>query len=248
MKKELLETFIKRYTLGGIIEKAKWKYIATDKILHTRAVADNRSFVVDVIMNNFFDLGNDDAILCIGNTSKIKSLMSPFVKEDIKLELNKKTDQILGFTLSDDDCESYCSCADPSSMDPVPKFLQDIPDYQVIIPLTNEFLEKFLKSQSALKDVDSFSVGMNKKGIFEIVIGYTTANSNRIRLIPVTDSIKNKLNNVLSFPAKNITAVLKANSDIENGTISINDAGVARIYFKNDKYTATYYQFCNKKS
>lgn len=247
MKKETLETFIRRYTLGGEITKVKWKYTAGDKTLHTRAAADNRSFVADVVMSEFTDFGTEDVTVCIGDTEKIKGMMSPF-GDDINLTINKSGDRILGFTLSDADCESYCTAADPTSIDPVAKNLQDVPEYHVVVPLTEEFLEKFLKARNALKDVDTVSVGMNKKGAFELVIGYTTANSNRIRIAPTTDPTKNKLDVALSFPVKNIAEVFKANGDIPNGTLSINNAGIARLYFKSDTFACTYYQFANKKA
>jgi hypothetical protein len=246
MKKEVLETFIRRYTLGGEINKVKWKYTAADKTLHTRAAADNRSFVADVVMGDFTDFGTEDIIVCIGDTSKIKGMMSPF-GEDLNLTINKQGDRILGFTVSDADCESYCTAADPTSIDPVAKNLQDVPDYHVIVPLTDEFLAKFLAARMALKDVESFSVGMNKKGLFEVVIGYATSNSNRIRITPATDPTKNKIDTALAFPVKNIAEVFKANADIPNGTMSINSAGITKLDFTNDKYTCTYYQFCNKR-
>lgn len=247
MKKDTLETFIKRYSLGGLIPKVKWKYTASAKTLHCRAAADNRSFVTDVIMSDFDDFGTDDLVVCIGDTEKVQGMMKPF-GEDINLAINKSGDRILGFTISDVDCESYCTAADPSAIDPVAKNLQDVPEYHVVVPLTEEFLEKFLAAQSALKDVETFSVGMNKKGIFEVVVGYTTANSNRIRLTPQTLPDKNKVDSALAFPMKNIAAVFKANSDIADGQLSINSNGIARLYFKNDKYACTYYQFANKKS
>lgn len=247
MKKETLETFIRRYTLGGEITKVKWKYTASDKTLHTRAAADNRSFVADVILNDFIDFGDKDVVICIGDTEKVGKMMAPF-GEEIDITINMGSDRVLGFTMSDTDCESYCAAADPTSIDPVAKNLQDIPEYHVVIPLTEEFLEKFLKAKGALKDVASFSVGMNKKGIFEMVIGYTTSNSNRIRLAPTCDPTKNKIDTALSFPVKNIAEVLKANQDISDGKISINSAGILQAYFKNEKYTCTYYQFANKKA
>lgn len=246
MKKEILEIFIRRYTLGNIVSKVKWKYTAKEKILHTRGTADGRCFVSDVVMSDFSDFGDEDIVICIGDTEKVEYMLSPF-GDDVSISINKTGDRLLGFTFSDKDCESYCTAADPSSMDPVPKNLQDVPDWHVVVPLTEDFLDRFLKAQMALKDVDSFSVGMNKKGLFEIVIGYATANSNRIRITPQTDATHNKLGTALAFPIKNIKEVFKANQDIAGGTFSINDAGIARIQFKNDKFACTYFQFANKK-
>jgi len=247
MKKEILETFIQRYSLDGLVPKVKWKYTAADKTLHTRAAIDNKAFVVDVVMNDFTDLGANDLIICIGDTDKVSAMMKPF-GEDINISVNRSGDRILGFSITDADCESYCTAADPTAIDPVAKNLQDLPEYHVEVPLTEDFIEKFRAANGALKDVDTFSVGMNKKGLFEIVIGYATSNSNRIRMTPATDPTKNTIGQALSFPIKNVMAVLKANADITGGSMSINNSGIIRLYFKSDKYTCTYYQFCNKKA
>ena len=247
MKKEILKTYIGRYTLGGLIPKVKWKYTAEAKTLHTRAAIDNKAFVADVVMNDFSDLGVEDIVLCIGDTDKVVNMIKPF-GDDINFNVNASGERILGFTVSDADCESYCTCADASAIDPVAKNLQDLPEYHVEVNLTPEFVEKFLMGHAALKDVKEFSVGMNKKNLFEVVIGYTTSNSNRIRFTPPTDPTKNKLGAALAFPITNIAAVLKANSDIPNGTMSINNSGIIRLFFKSDKFTCTYYQFCNAKT
>lgn len=247
MKKEILQTFIRKYSLGNLIPKAKWKYSFTDKILHTRSAIDNKSFIVDVIMNDFEDFGQEDNILCIGDTEKVIAMMSPF-DDDIMFTINKSNERVLGFTLSDENCESYCTCADSTAIDPVPKNMQDIPEYHVEVQLTEDFVDKLKRAQMALKDVDTFSIGMNKKGLFEVVIGYSASNSNRIRITPPTDAIKNKIDVPLSFPIKNIIQVLKSNSEITGGTLSINNTGIGKIHFKNEKFTCNYYQFSNKKS
>lgn len=246
MKKTKLETFIKRYSLGSSVSKVKWKYNPNEKILHTRAAIDGNSFIVDVIMNDFDGLGTNDLVLCIGDTEKVLSMMKPF-SDEINISVNRSGDRIFGFSITDSDCESYCTTADPSAIDPVAKNLQDLPEYQVEIPLTEEFIDKFRAAHSALKDVDSYSVGINKKGAFEIVIGYATSNSNRIRLTPQTLDGKDKLDKSLSFPIKNTIEALKVNADIPNGILSINNMGIVRLYFKNDNYACTYYQFCTKK-
>ncbi len=247
MKKELLDTFIKRYNLNGLIPKVKWKYNAKEKTLHTRATADSHCFVVDVTTTtDFSEFGTDDLVLCIADTDKLKKMMSMF-EDEFNLEINKSGDRILGFNMFNDDCQSYCSAADPVAMDPVPKNLQDIPEYHAVVPLTEEFIEQFLKARSALKDVNTFSVNMNKKGLFEIVVGYATSNSNRIRIVPKIDPDKNNTDKVVSYNMTYIAEVLKANADMPNGSLSFNNDGISRMLFTNDKYTCTYYQFAIAK-
>lgn len=246
MKKQELDTFIKRYSLDGLVSKSKWKYTVAEKVLHTRAAIDNKSFIVDVIMKEFADLGPDDLILCIGDTEKVSKMMSPF-GEDIKVEINKLSDRILGFTMSDSNCQSYCTAADSSAMDVVPKNLADLPDWQVEVNLTEDFIEQFKKARAALKDINEFSINMNKKGLFEIVMGYSTSNSNRIRLIPPVVPTKCKIGDSLKFPIINIIAAIKANEDLTGGKMFFYDGGLTRLLFKSDKFECSYFQFCHKK-
>ena len=245
MKKSILELFIKKFNLDGIIPKVKLKYTAAEKTLHARAVANNRSFMVDIILNDFDAFGADDAIICLGDVEKMKGMLKPF-GEDISLAINKNGDRILGFTINDADCEVYCSAADSVSIDPVPKTIDSIPSPDVIVPLTDELIEKFIKSKLALKEVDLFAVGMNKKNLFEIVFGYLTSNSNKIRLTPATDPIKNKLTAAMQFPVINIVEVLRANADMEDGVLSIiQDQNLIQLSFSNPMFKCQYLQFSN---
>lgn len=246
MKKEVLQTFMKRYNLGGLVDKLKWKYIAQDKTLNARVAIDNKSFIVDVVRKNFDGFGADDLTICVGDSEKIKKMMAPF-GDDIDFTINRQGDRILGFTMSDADCESYCTAADPIMIAPVAKNLQDLPEYHVKVTLTEDFIDKFRTAQAALKDITTFSVGMNRKGLFEVVIGYTTSNSNRIRMTPPTDPNQNKMSSAIIFPIQNVIEVLKVNADIPNGTMQINSNGILKLSFENPDYTCTYYQFCNKK-
>jgi hypothetical protein len=248
MKKSTLELFIRKFNLEGIIPKVKLKYTAANKTLHARAVAGNRSFMVDVILNDFDGFGADDAIICIGDVDKMKGMLRPF-GEEITLSINKSGDRILGFTINDADCEVYCSAADPIAIEAVPKNLTDIPDADVIVPLTDELIEKFVKSKMALKEVDLFAVGMNKKNVFEIVFGYLTSNANKIRLTPVTDPIKNKLSMAMQFPVINVSEALKSNADMENGLLSIiSSQNMLQLSFSNPMFTCNYFQFSNTNS
>lgn len=246
MKKEVLESFIKRYSLGNVVTKVKWKYTSADKTLHTRATADNRGFIVDVVMSDFTELGTDDVVLCIADTDKVKKMMAPF-DEDIALIVNKSGERILGFSIADKDCESYCTCADPSAMDPVAKNLNEVQGYSAEILVTDEFVERFLKARNALNDVETFTIAMNKKGVLEVIIGYTTANSNRIRIVPPVTAGLDKVDKAITFPIKNLFEVLKANQGSE-GSIKVHSNGILLAAFKNDRYACTYYQFANKKA
>lgn len=246
MKKDILELFINRYHLNNTVNKVKWKYTVADKTFHTRAMADNKAFVVDVVLNEFTELGDADVVLCVGDTEKVKKMLSPF-GEDIAMAVNRTNDRILGFNIADANCESYCTCADPTSMDPVPKNLNEVDGYTAEIKITEEFVNCFVKARNALNDVETFTVSTNKKGQIEFVIGYPTPNSNRIRFVPVLVPGLEKLDCSLTYPVKNLFEVLKCNKSAE-GTIKIHPNGTMKIATKDDRFTCTYYQFANKKA
>jgi len=245
MKKSTLESFIKKFSLVKIISKAKIKYNAADLILHARACADNLSFMSDVILKNFNEFGVDDAMLCIGDCEKFKSIISPFIDE-FKMELNVASDRLLGLTMEDSDIQVYYAVSDPVAIPPSPKNITGLDNPEVVIPLTEEFIKQFLKAKVALDETAQFAVAMNKKGAVEFVFGYLTSKSNKIRITPKTDSVKNKLTKGLMFPVNNLAECFRANSDIiEGGKMEIFESGLIRLSFTSDQFEANYYQFSN---
>jgi len=162
--------------------------------------------------------------------------------------LNKVNDRILGFTISDKDCESYCSAADPSAIPPVTKDLTDKHVYEIEVDLTEEFVDKLLKARMALDEVGEFTVKMNKNDKVEFVVGYSVANTNRISIIAPTVNGKDKFEGTpLKFPVRNIVEVLRANKEIEGGKLFVKAGGVLKMVYKNEQFQCTYWQFAQIK-
>lgn len=246
MKKEKLIRFINKYSLDNIFESVKWKHIAAEKVLHTRGELQQKSFVMDVRMKDFTEF-NDDVVIPVVNTQKIKAMISPF-EEDIALTLSKVGDRVVGFTVSDQNCESYCTAADPNAIPPVPKDLSDKEIYEVNIALTEEFVEKFSKARAALPDVEEFTIRMNKNDKVEFVIGYSVANTNRITLTAPTINGKDKFDGQpIKFVAKNFLEVLKANKEVTDGVMYLTSRGVIKTVFKGDDFDCLYFQFATLK-
>lgn len=245
IKKELLVKFIDKYYLGDSIKAVIWKYTAADKTLKTRAELDSKEFTMDVSLKEFSEF-SENVRIPIASTQKIKSMLSPF-GEDVTLTLNKPSDRILGFTISDKDCESYCVAADPSAIPPVTKDLTDTHVYDVEISLNKEFVEKFLKSRAALDEIDEFTVKMNKNGQVEFVFGYSVTNTNRISLVAPTINGKDKFEGQpVKYPLKNLIEVLKANKEIHTGVFYYKPAGVFKVEYKTDQFDCSYWQFAKQ--
>ena len=248
MKKEKLVRFIDKSSLGDAIKAVNWKIISFDKMLKSRGELDSKTFTMDVTLLDFTEIVEDTRIP-ISSMQRVKSMLSPF-GEDIKLTVSKMNDRIVGMSISDQDMESYCCAADPAVIPPVTKDLSDTHIYDVEVPLTEEFVSKFLKSKSALDDVDEFTVKMNKKDQVEIILGYSVANTNRISLIAPTVNGKDKLgrsNAVIKFPTKNLIEVLKANKELDGGILYIKTDGVIKVVYKTDQFQCQYWQFANIK-
>lgn len=242
MKKETLIQFIDKYSLGDTIKAVNWKVIAADKVLKARGELDSKSFTMDVTLSGFEEI-TEDVRIPIATTQKIRSMLAPF-GEDIKLDLNKSNDRVLGFTVTDPNCESYCTAADPTAIPPVTKDLTDKHVYDVEIALTEEFVTAFLKARNALDEVKEFTIKTNKNDKVEFVLGYSVANTNRISLIAPTVNGKDKFEGQpVKFPANNFVEILKANKEFTDGILYLKSGGVFKVVYKNDKFQCSYWQF-----
>ena len=246
MKKETLIRFIDKYNLGDLIPAVNWKVIAADKQLKARGELQQKTFAMDVTLKDFEEF-KEDVRVPVAATQKVKSMLAPF-GDDITLTLNKNGDRVLGFVIADQDCESYCTAAEPSAIPPVSKDLTDKHVYDVEISLTEEFVDKFLKARNALSEVEEFTVKMNKKDQVEFVLGYAVANTNRISLVAPTRNGKDKFDGQpIRFLAKNFVELLKANKEMTDGVIYLKAGGVIKIVYSSPEFDCQYWQFAQIK-
>ena len=249
MNKNLLIKFINKYSLGDSIKHVNWKIIPENKELKTRGELDSKTFIMDVTLKNFTDM-TEPCRIPVVNTDKVKSMLGPF-DDEITLSINKFSDRIIGFTLSNEDCESYCAAADPSVIPPVTKDLTDKHVYDIELNLTREFVDKILKAVSAMDDIPEITIKKGKKDKIEFVIGYSTSNSNRISIAAPENNVVNSnldIGKALKFPLANIVQVLKVNKEIENAKCYIKTLGVFKLTYSDDNFECNYWQFANIKN
>jgi hypothetical protein len=119
-----------------------------------------------------------------------------------------------------------------------PPQMKAIPDFELSIDVTPQFISKFIAGKNALAETDNFTVitdGVNTK----LVIGYASINTNRVT-IPVTTTNVSNIENV-SFNANMFKEVLSANKECESATLEISSEGLSKITFKVDDFTSTYW-------
>jgi hypothetical protein len=169
MKKSKLDGFINRYNLGGEIESVMVK--STDVELSVKVISDDKTLLGTIIMPES-DFPNGE--FGVYTTSQLKSLLS-VLDDSIKVE---ETTGALKF--SDNGTKMQYMLAAPSVIPAVPE-LKALPPFDAELTLDDEFVNKFIKSKGALTDSDTFTF-LCKDGKGEIVLGYSSINSNRISL------------------------------------------------------------------
>jgi hypothetical protein len=82
---------------------------------------------------------------------------------------------------------------------------------------------------------------MNKKGKLEMIIGYSSINSNRIKLAVNAVEGKDTVTKNINFNANHLKEILVANRDCTNAHLKVSEAGLASVEFVCGDITAEYY-------
>ena len=226
MNKSKFDGFINRYNLGGEIESVMIKSDATT--LSVRMISDDKTLLGDVSVAES-DFPNGE--FGIYTTSQMKGLLS-VLDEAISVE---ETTGAVKF--SDKGTKVQYMLAAPSVIPAVPD-LKALPPFDVEVILNDDFINKFIKSKGALSDADTFTF-TSKAGKSEIILGYSSINSNRISIdvaINSTEDIE-----PIAFSAKYLKAILMANKGSKTSSLKISSKGLSHVSFTDGDYTSNYY-------
>jgi hypothetical protein len=237
MKKQILNSFIDKYSLNGTIESVKWIVDNNDKQIKTSSISDDKNVLSFVVVKD--TAGLEDAELGVNDTTKLKKLLN-VLGDDVNISFNKRDDKIVSLSLSTESTDVQYVTADLSVIPNVP-VLKKLPPFNLEIPLTKEFVGTFVKAKSALSDVDTLTFIKDKKDKIKLVIGYSSVNSNRINIDVKSTDGKDSLGKTLHFSAKYLKEILTSNSDCENAVLKVSDAGIAHVEFNNDVFNSNYY-------
>jgi hypothetical protein len=184
----------------------------------------------------------DDVELAINDTTKLKGLLN-VLSEEVEITLDKVDNESKSLKLSDKDGSKInYALAELDIIPTVPK-LKNIPDFNLEIPLTKEFIARFSKAKSALSGVDTFTILQEEKNT-SIIIGYSPdINSDRISINVLPTVGKDVIANPLSFSAKYLKEILSANAEQTDAILKVSDAGMAYVEFGTEKseFQSKYY-------
>ena len=231
MQKSKLDKFIQKYNLGGNVNSVKWR--SNGDTLSTSFVTPDKSLLGKVKVDKF---SFDSAELGIYQTDQLKSLIG-VLGDDISLDLTSAGDRAVSLNVKNGAISIDYVLSDLSVI-PDPPALKRLPEFGTQIKLDTKFINTFVKGKAALSDIDSFTILNGKSGI-EVVIGYSSTNTNRVN-IPVETTSSN-LEKPISFNANLFKEVLVANRECTSAVLEVSNEGLARVNFKVDDYDSTYY-------
>ena len=237
MDKSKLDGFIKRYNLNGCVESVKVISSESDDSLTTSFISEEKHVLgtVELKNENFGDVE-----LGILETARLKNMLA-VLGNDINIETTEYDGRVISLNLSDKTTKANCLLADISVIPKVPK-MKTLPDWDVILPLSKEFMSRFIKAKGALPEVDTFTLVMSKKTQkLELVIGYSSINTNRVSLEVEPQKGNDTVTDAISFSAKYFKEILSANSDATNATLHVSSKGLAFIEFDNSDYATQYF-------
>lgn len=237
MKKQVLNTFIDKYSLNGSIESVKWVVDNKNKQIKTSSISDDKNALSYVTIKD--DAGLVDSEFGINDTTKLKKLLN-VLTEDVGIAFNKREEKIVSLSLNSEGTDVQYVTADLSVIPKVPD-LKKLPPFNLEIPLTKEFVTTFVKAKSALSDVDTMTFSKDKKDKIKLTIGYSNVNSNRINIDVKPSEGKDSLGKTIHFSAKYLKEILTSNSDCENAVLKISDHGILHVEFNNDLFNSSYY-------
>ena len=228
MNKNKFDGFINRYNLGGEIESVMVK--SDDSTLSVRMISDDKTLLGEVKVNETTFPNGEFGIY---TTSQMKSLISV-------LDEAMNVEEVTGaLKFSDKGTKVQYMLAAPSVIPAVPD-LKALPPFDAEITVDDEFINKFVKSKGALSDADTFTFtcgGDTNNG--EIILGYSSINSNRISL-----NVKCKCENdiePIAFSAKYLKAILMANKGSKSTSMKISSKGLCHLSFTEGEFSTEYY-------
>lgn len=226
MEKLKLDGFINRYNLGGEVESVMVN--STDDSVSVKMISDDKTLLGDVtVKENEFPNGE----FGIYTTSQLKGLLSVL---DSSIKVEETTGAI---KFSDKGTKVQYMLAAPSVIPAVPD-LKALPEFDSDLTLDDEFVNKFIKSKGALADADTFTFTCkDNKG--EIILGYSSINSNRIS-INVNCVCEGDIEPI-AFSAKYLKAILIANKGSNKSSLKISSKGLAHLSFEDGDYVSNYY-------
>ena len=229
MEKSKLQSFINRYYLAGNCEavtvKANGQSVDCELIDVDQTVVGKVKWKTDPFMSG--ELG-------INHTGALTKMLSA-VGEKLDIEVQDAQGKNYAMKIKEGSTTMTFMLADTSVIPAVPTINAE-PEYEVVIDINDEFVNKFIKAKNALPDAKNFAVQV-QNGKIKFIINYTTINSDNVTF--ELDGTANDLDPIC-FSADKLKEVLTANKG-DKGIMHVSSNGLARIDFTGTDFDSNYW-------
>ena len=240
MKKDTIQRFIKKYYLNGLIESAVW--VKEPGILKVTAMTSDKKLFAAATWKDIDGL--DDAKFGILTTKRLLALLKTIPLDDVSMDIEKRaTGDVATVGFSAEKYKVQYVTSNLANIDPIPS-MKHIPEFTVAIKMDEAFIDWFKSVYTAMGDSGAlFTVVMSKHTRkLEVVVGYKSVGySDRLHFQPCTLQGMDKVKAPVSFTAKHLTEVLKANPEFKDPILNVCEAGLASISFSEVDLDSQYY-------
>ena len=117
------------------------------------------------------------------------------------------------------------------------------PEWDVVLPLEDEFLLNLVKAKSALADIDNMIITTelddNQTRMCKFTFGDEQGHNNKITYQMYGDINGEDIN--LPFNSNMFRTILNVNKDLESGSLSISSRGLMKLEFSSGDILSEYY-------
>jgi len=230
MEKSKLQSFINRYYLAANCEAVILKE-QTDSI--GCELIDTDQTIVGKIKWNTAPFMK--GMLGINHTGALIKMLGA-LGENITIDVKDAAGKNYAMKISEGSTQATFMLADTTVIPAVPSINAE-PQYEISIPVNEEFVSKFIKAKNALPDAKNFAVQV-VNGQVKFIINYTTVNADNIsfEVGPTTMTTMDPV----CFSADKLKEVLVANRG-DGGELKVSPDGLARIDFTGADFESTYW-------
>jgi len=226
INKEILQSIISKYYLGGLCEAVKWNVV--DKQITIHCVAPNKDMMGKII----YPFPLDDIDLAIFNTSQLNKLIN-ITTGDLTVNIIESHGIATKLSIADSQFKSVYSLADLMMVAKVGNVTEP-KVWDVEISLNETQILALIKAKKAMGDANHLVIEYDSlNSNIDFVFGEDSDYSNQITYsIPSATEINKTIK--LSFNSDYIKEILSAN--IEDGKLYLTQEGLMKLVFDNSVY------------
>jgi hypothetical protein len=232
-----LQSIIAKYHLNGLVQSVRW--LTKENKLSISFTSENKDIAGDLTCNVF---PIEDSEIAIFDTVQLSKLIS-VTNGELLLTLEKEHKIFSKLYIQDNSFNVAYSLAD-SLLVPKRGSINFPTEYDIIIKLTPEIVNNFIKAKSALTDINDVLISTeedpDRGTVIQFAFGDLNNFSNKIKYI-IDEGIEIKKELKLPFNSDSFKNILSANKDLESGKLSLTEEGFMKLEFQSEDIKTLYY-------